>query len=364
MTQKRKVPSVTVHAVLPSGTALPLEVEGSESTRTLKTRIAEASCFAVDTITLQFEGEEIGHGDGEQKLTDLPFEDGSEIHVTMSEKHKALQKLHDLRAEGWGIEDVIFSMRNIEETTRNQTEETLEAMCIAGIHADRQTMTHALLLATQCGFTTCIDEILARELADANTEILGTTALHMAAGDNEDLVRVMLKYGADVNTVDVSGDTPLHRAANHGKEGILRVLLEHHADPNAKRTFQGQTALHSTVVGEFRLETMRLLFQHHADPNISDCYGNTALHLAAGRGCVAAVQYLLENKADPDLRDMNITGGTPLHNACKNGHRDVVLLMLRHGADRSIENASGVTPAGVARRRKHFAVATLLEASQ
>jgi ankyrin repeat protein len=59
------------------------------------------------------------------------------------------------------------------------------------------------------------------------------TALHFAARDgNERLVRSLLAAGADVDAVDVFGNTPLWRAVNTGT-GLapMTELLHHGADP-------------------------------------------------------------------------------------------------------------------------------------
>jgi uncharacterized protein len=61
------------------------------------------------------------------------------------------------------------------------------------------------------------------------------TALHLAARDNDaELVTLLLDHGAEVDPVDVFGDTPLWRATFEAGEDMtaIRVLLEHGADPD------------------------------------------------------------------------------------------------------------------------------------
>lgn len=56
------------------------------------------------------------------------------------------------------------------------------------------------------------------------------TALHSAvAGGQEKAIRWLIKNGADVNAMDLVGDTPLNCAANLGDMTAVRVLLEHGA---------------------------------------------------------------------------------------------------------------------------------------
>jgi ankyrin repeat protein len=55
---------------------------------------------------------------------------------------------------------------------------------------------------------------------------------------------------------------------------------------------------------------------------------------------------LLEHGADPNIRDAS--GETPLHWAVGAGHADVEELLLEHGADPNAQDAAGNTPLHVA----------------
>ncbi|EKX49720.1 hypothetical protein GUITHDRAFT_60431, partial [Guillardia theta CCMP2712] len=72
------------------------------------------------------------------------------------------------------------------------------------------------------------------------------TPLHVAASmGSEEICSVMLSFQANVNAVDVHGETPLHKAAAQGHVGIVRMLLEEGADcmANSKQ----QTPLHKAA---------------------------------------------------------------------------------------------------------------------
>jgi ankyrin repeat protein len=59
------------------------------------------------------------------------------------------------------------------------------------------------------------------------------TALHlavMAINPNTSLVSLLLRLGADINAMTSEGKTPLHLAAERGRESIFRVLLQAGAD--------------------------------------------------------------------------------------------------------------------------------------
>ncbi|NXP37857.1 BARD1 protein, partial [Leiothrix lutea] len=86
--------------------------------------------------------------------------------------------------------------------------------------------------------------------------------------------------------------------------------------------------------------------------------GETLLHVASIKGDLAAVEQLLKNGADPNVKDN--AGWTPLHEACNHGHREVVELLLRH---RALVNTAGYqndSPLHDAARNGHVAVVELL----
>ena len=62
----------------------------------------------------------------------------------------------------------------------------------------------------------------------------------------------------------------------------------------------------------------------------------TALHVAAAKGRLKVVEYLLSAKADAD--PVGKKGATPLILAAKNGHTGIVQALLAHGADKTIKN--------------------------
>ena len=70
--------------------------------------------------------------------------------------------------------------------------------------------------------------------------------------------------------------------------------------------------------------------------------GDTPLHLAARNGHKDVVHLLLDNGVEPDLYTKY--GMTPLHIAALIGHIDVVQLLLDRGAKPNIQCQNGSTP--------------------
>lgn len=88
--------------------------------------------------------------------------------------------------------------------------------------------------------------------------------------------------------------------------------------------------------------------------------GATALLVAAERGHVAVVEFLLDHGADIKIRD-TATGSTALWFAAQNGHANVVELLLYEGADvEARDKANNVTALWAASERGHTKAAGLL----
>jgi ankyrin repeat protein len=60
------------------------------------------------------------------------------------------------------------------------------------------------------------------------------------------------------------------------------------------------------------------------------------------------------NQASPD-------GVIPLHLAAHQGHREIVALLIEHGADKSARSTEGERPVDAARQKGHSALIPLLE---
>ena len=71
----------------------------------------------------------------------------------------------------------------------------------------------------------------------------GWTPLHWAAWiGHQDVAKLLLDGGADLNMVTQHGGTPLHWAANNGRKTVVQLLLERGAWPNIRDQF-GRTPL-------------------------------------------------------------------------------------------------------------------------
>ena len=92
-------------------------------------------------------------------------------------------------------------------------------------------------------------------------------------------------------------------------------------ESNSKRAFSHVTR-----------DAYRLLIEEFSDNvNAYDFQKMTPLHLAAKRGHKAVVEYLLDRRADLEIR--NAIGQTPLHVAAQSGSCEAARALLQYGAD-------------------------------
>lgn len=105
------------------------------------------------------------------------------------------------------------------------------------------------------------------------------TPLHIAAKESlYDIGKLLLSYGADINTLDAGLCTPLHWSANKGDEQFVRLLLEHNANPNA-RDLAWSTPLHEAT-RKNHINVVKLLMNYNADPYIKDISEQSAFEIA------------------------------------------------------------------------------------
>ena len=131
------------------------------------------------------------------------------------------------------------------------------------------------------------------------------------------------------------------------------------ADLNAAYK-NGSTSLH-LAANRGHLEILGFLLDKGADVNSSDASGSTPLDEAAWKGHVEAARLLLKRGAKVNTRSEE-TGQTPLHEAAVKGHVDVVEVLLAAGADFSAKDSSGATAMDEALRYRHTRVVEVLAA--
>jgi len=126
----------------------------------------------------------------------------------------------------------------------------------------------------------------------------------MQAVENGDLstVESLSEQGANLNTRDSSGLTPLMIASGHGNSQMVKLLLDAGADVFAVDSRAGASALHKACQGG-NVEVVQLLVEAGAFVDWAVCTtGHTPLMEALWFKCPAIVEYLLEKGAGLNIK--------------------------------------------------------------
>ena len=190
----------------------------------------------------------------------------------------------------------------------------------------------------------------------------------LPAGRNEDIAVFLLEQGADPNLAG-AGYTALHVASATGQMTAVAALIAHGADPNDTQLTMPKRLMDALIPGDGYLTTgwvsqigatpfmlaaksvdvamMRLLLEHGADPLLTAQGGANALMLAAGLAKRHAfdVGYFIweEDQAIEAITlamasGLEITaatdrGETALHGATRHAAHRVIRFLVDQGAD-------------------------------
>lgn len=175
--------------------------------------------------------------------------------------------------------------------------------------------------------------------------------------DNESAVVALALRGFDLNSQNEKGDSGLHIGLREGSLKVVDFLLTQRAVRVELHNRQGESPLMIAAI-KGHLDAARQLIRRGAEVNKP---GWTPLHYAASRAesdSAAMVRLLLEHHAYIDAESPNRS--TPLMLASMYGHRDLVPLLLEEGADPSLRNEQGLTAVDFARRADRDDVAELI----
>ena len=205
---------------------------------------------------------------------------------------------------------IIFSSQKDarqQQTTNENTCALLKSRLTTGVEAQRQ-----LILASDRGDLALVRDLVGRGV-DPNAQIPGYMA----------------------------GQTLLMAAAEEGREDVTQFLLSLPATNLEARGEGGWTAL-LVASSNGHLNIVKLLLDHGADPKAVTNEGITPLIAAATEGWEDVSQFLL-GLPDINLEARSRGGWTAMVHAAVNGYRNLVRLLLDHGAEPAVLVNSGRT---------------------
>ena len=325
-----------------------IEAAAKGDMKTLRNLLKESSEVDVRNeygATALMEAAKHGHLDAVSLLLDS----GADVNARNRSGATAL-----IRAASWGHAEV--------------------AVCLldrgAHVEATDKKGTTALLKASTWGQHDVVQALLERG-ADVNGKnYRGTgTVMRAAKHGHGDVLKSLIDHGAEINAKKLSGSTALMSASARGHTAIVQALIEAGAQVDIREKDGGTALTRAALRGH--PDIVSILLDAGADPRVSGKGGKTPLCLAAMSGHTEVVRRLLDWQIKhPEEESMELQadefGDSPLILASRTGRTNVVRLLLgcsegHLASDHlSMRNKDGDTALIEAARQGHFEIVQVL----
>ncbi|XP_073905229.1 kinase D-interacting substrate of 220 kDa-like isoform X11 [Castor canadensis] len=208
-----------------------------------------------------------------------------------------------------------------------------------------------LMIAAEQGNLEIVKELI-KNGANCNLEDLDKwTALISASKEGHiHIVEELLKCGVNLEHRDMGGWTALMWACYKGRTDVVELLLSHGASPSVTGL---QYSVYPIIwaAGRGHADIVHLLLQNGAKVNCCDKFGTTPLVWAARKGHLECVKHLLSMGADVDQKGANSM--TALIVAVKGGYTQSVKEILKRNPNVNLTDKDGNTALMIASKEGH-----------
>lgn len=146
-----------------------------------------------------------------------------------------------------------------------------------------------------------------------------------ATGKINNVIRLLARDPNLVNAYSEDGFHPLGLACFFGHVDVAEYLVKAGAGINSRSNNRLKAAPIQSAASRGHRKIVRMLLEHGADPNIREQGGYTPLHAAAQNGDDEMIRLLLYGGADLTIASNN--GKTALDLALEAGHEKATLLL-------------------------------------
>ncbi|KJH52576.1 ankyrin repeat protein [Dictyocaulus viviparus] len=211
--------------------------------------------------------------------------------------------------------------------------------------------------------------------------------------DNEQVIRELLNLGANVDHLSLNGQSAMRVAALSGNTKIVRILAEHITDWE-QQDMDGTPLVHTLLINK-QTAMAELLLTLGAFISAKDTHGRTCAHvvcaindmcgarmlrrlaasfevvddggrtplLTAVWNCHLEISTYLLETVGVNPNSVDEQGASALSVAAQQGNRELVVLLLRMGAEPSLKDLAGRTAFDVATMYGHDTIRAVLQAA-
>ncbi|UPK94202.1 hypothetical protein LCI18_005137 [Fusarium solani-melongenae] len=296
----------------------------------------------------------------------------------------------------WYLEPIYLEM-GLRGASKRKSEEMVKFLIEDGVElVAKDSWRHTALSLASENYHAATLKLLIEQYSDwdFNSKGMQTAFRESAAVGNDEMVKLLVAKGVEVDAQSSEGCTALAFASSNSHLSTVKLLIESGAriNPDAKGSNPRPALIEASKNGH--VEIVRLLFERGANIETRDEDGRTALIAASIRGhetlasllieqgasvnahdkdgksplhhiveldedssiaeprCEAFAKLLLRNGASIDARDFS--GQTPLLTACRDGRKAVQRLLIEQGAYVNARDKAGNTPLIWACQRDFF----------
>ena len=193
------------------------------------------------------------------------------------------------------------------------------------------------------------------------------SSLHQATiTGNLEIVKLLVENGAKIDLKDNKGMRSMHYGALHGRLDIISLLIRCGSSAN-DQAFNGDTPLHLAVQSG-HADIVYQFIHFGADVTLTNTQYKSSLDVACELGKTKIVEILLQSGLyahylKDKSRDLIETqfSTTSLHLAARNGHNDIIKLLIQYGFDLNRFNSQGTALHEACRYGRYQSVKVLLE---
>lgn len=297
--------------------------------------------FATESVS----GESIGYGQGTEYSHHSPttrytqssngsFYDGH--HTKRSTAPDRMSTFEETSETSSALDGIVSDIKSLELESAKVLHLESEPYSMprgkprSMVDADRPNVSQILVSAVRAGDHKLVTQLLDRGVSP-NTGLEVNALNEALLSQDAECVRLLLLYGADPNSTDKDGVSPLVAAAEKSYLDGAIALLKYGADPNMSVGPEMDSPLSVAAVAN-NVRFTHLLLMYGGNPNWTGATGNTILISCINKKTPKTlVDMLLAYGARPNEKDGE--GKIALFKAITSSRVDIVKSLVEHGAN-------------------------------